>query len=196
MTSLKPVITRLGACSKCSGRSDYNSPAIPAIDALSNDQARIDSAPLYCDNCARDLPLYTISIEQRLHDGHRHINNSYQTHRKGKVIFYGDFKQNRVDAAWFYGHRSIPKERVEALSEKGLTIEQMLDHFIEMEEKKIFFCTSCNLPLHESEVAGYPLFAGVNCASCWGKHLLNAEAERKRGAVCRLCGQPYSFCCC
>ena len=40
------------------------------------------------------------------------------------------------------------------------------------------------------------LFAGIECPECTKKSDNYAKEEVAKGHVCRLCGQPYSRCCC
>lgn len=78
------------------------------------------------------------------------------------------------------------------VEEKKLNLDQVIDLIKKTKDDGNTRCTTCLATIKESDVAGYPLFAGVNCATCWEKHLERAKTERK----CSLCGKPISFCCC
>lgn len=63
-------------------------------------------------------------------------------------------------------------------------------------EAGIARCTSCKIHINETDIAGYPLFAGAVCKKCWEKHLAAVEHQRKTGNCCLICGAPRLQCCC
>ena len=98
---------------------------------------------------------------------------------------------------WYKGGQTsypIDAEQIEAIRKDG--IEAFMKWLDRRTKSGLIKCTACGRQMHETDVAGRPLFAGVNCADCWKKHQEHLELEKKKGHVCRMCGQPYGNCCC
>lgn len=81
--------------------------------------------------------------------------------------------------------------------EQQLSASKLIEK-IESDNKggKVWRCSDCGSQLAEEEIAGFPLFCGVNCAACWEKHLAKCAEEVRLGHVCRFCRKAYSQCCC
>jgi hypothetical protein len=98
----------------------------------------------------------------------------------------------KVLAWWNYGMRCFPLTE----SEKEMTDHEIRELIISYLARAKVRCTTCEKDLDIKDIAGYPLFAGVTCAACWEKHKAHLEDQRRRGAVCGMCRQPFDDCCC
>lgn len=52
-------------------------------------------------------------------------------------------------------------------------------------------CGSCGIDVEPGALVG--LFVPHTCKECHDKHV---DQDRKSGRICRMCGKPYSLCCC
>jgi len=188
-------------CSVCGKSAQYNTPCID------------DEGNIICERCRETLNDGKMrrGIEQ-----HRNVNCMLESDssmhfflNKGVISFYynrhvetlGKEKiwifepMYSISAYTDYGRTSFPLNREEKLEAIASPKSALL--LIDMYDVKRWFrCTTCGKHFTESEVAGRPLFAGKVCKDCWKKHLESLENERKKGHVCRMCGQPYGNCCC
>jgi len=174
--------SKLGTCSVCGKDAAWNSPCVLVEKGL-------EKSPLFCDRCSQEDGRFMRAVQQ-----HTRQWAHYVVFRKRGVTFHctetpAGFK---VDAGWM-NSSSIPNVYEKT---KDMSIEGALNYFARMIISEQYFCTGCGTIIFKSEIAGRPLFAGVNCKHCWEKHLEHAQQERKSGHVCRMCNQPYSFCCC
>lgn len=111
-----------------------------------------------------------------------------------KKFDHGIVIADDLSMAWFDdGARSWPIYEDERAN---IPVDEYAKMIALKRENKIFRCTSCKLEFPDSAIGGRPLFAGIVCKPCWEKHLAHLEDQRKKGHVCRFCGQPYDNCCC
>ena len=195
-------IERLGNCSVCGKRADWNSPKV-------DPKLGLQESPLWCDTCAKKEPRFLLGIKQHLTDGKRAWNNNgscWGASKRG-VVLHMD-KTYTPNCAWLPQGSAVPRAEekfAELLEEHDRKVpkhypeefvEMFLDRLADVNDAGDIYCTGCGKIMPKNEVAGRPLFAGANCKQCWEKHLEFAENERKTGHVCRMCREPWSFCCC
>lgn len=198
-----PQIERLGNCDICGKPSVWNSPCVDPKFGLQD-------SILYCDTCSKkEKGHLLLSIKQHTVDGKRMWANDgvCWAARYNEVVFHinPDYTPN---SAWFYGHIHIPKivEKWNDFAnewgtprddeDRRIRLEDFMRKLSDFHQSGLHWCTSCEKEMPASDIAGHPLFAGAVCADCWKLHQAHLEDERKRGHVCRMCGQPYSNCCC
>lgn len=176
-------------CSKCGKDAAWNT---PYMDSKGN---------VWCDTCSKNSKgVFLMGISQHLRDDkffklddngiHYCFNNCVMSiHMQRPGV-------RPSVAVWYEGGiRSYPineKEYDKALFEPLSFLTKLSKEVA----KGHRWCTNCEKKMIKEEVAGYPLFAGVACPACWKKHLEHLEDEKKKGHVCRMCGQPYGNCCC
>lgn len=176
------TITRLGNCDFCGRRADYNSPRI-------NPHLGLQESPLYCDPCAGKADEFLISINQYLCNGLR-VEAKQQTISKRGIVAH--LESGEIRAAWFdRGQTAIPTQHIPSGD-----LEAALDTLADYAADGSRYCTHCHKPVSKDEIAGRPLFAGINCADCWKLHQEAVEQQRRTGNVCRICGAPRLLCCC
>jgi len=180
---------RVGDCSRCGKRADYNTPWVDG------------EGKLLCDRCGKledAIPVGATplqGVEQRLNDAGQYA--FVPKWCKGGVIAWGkeepDTLKCRTTFAWVKGGMiAVPLTEAERLEHPIKVIGTLIAE----RDFGLHRCTGCGRKIVTEEIAGYPLFAGLNCAECWLKHLQHLEEERQTGRVCRSCNQPYSACCC
>lgn len=175
-------MARVGHCTKCGEDAAWNT---PYLDPDGN---------LICNRCGYDSPAILKGVSQFLDEAGNYKPSDYSEYTKQGIVLWS--KPGSVKCWWYNGGRSYP---LTAGEEKEASKNP--EAFLEMLEEKItkqglVRCTGCGVEIKESEIAGRPLFAGVDCKACWAKHLTHIENERKSGQVCRMCRKPYSLCCC
>jgi DNA-directed RNA polymerase subunit RPC12/RpoP len=188
-------------CSVCGKSAQYNTPCID------------DEGNIICERCRENFKDGKMrrGIEQ-----HRNVNGLLESDgsmhfflNKGVVAFYNNSHAEMIgkekvrlhepmysiSAYTDYGRTTFPLNRDEKLDAIANPKAALL--LIDMYNMNCWFrCTTCGKRFDEHEVAGRPLFAGKVCKTCWDLHLEYLEDERKKGNVCRMCGQPYGNCCC
>ena len=75
-------------------------------------------------------------------------------------------------------------------------IEEVMGEIARKWKASVRRCSGCGKEMKLEEVAGYPLFAGINCRECWERHCEETEEQRKTGKVCSMCGKPWNDCYC
>jgi len=171
----EPITESVGKCVKCNVTAQWNTPLLD------------EDGKLHCETCGKEDRTGMIfrGIKQFTENG-QYIHNGSIT-LNGVVV-------HDCKATWTNGgSRSVKlTEEEQKLSPMDIAILINDEHNVQGWTR----CSSCGLKMKKEEIAGYPLFAGVCCAPCMGKHKQQLEEERKKGYVCRMCGQPYSNCCC
>jgi len=173
--------TRIGKCSKCGKDAAWNTPHTD------------DKGNLFCNRCAKESPVMLSGIAQWTDDAGNYKPDQFGVRTKNHCTIWTEPKHL---SAWTDGGRHGYKLTDE---EKSLAVsapESLLDKMIAMRAANRYRCTGCGRDLDKSEVACFPLFAGVACAECGKKHGEAIERERKMGRVCTMCRQPYLLCCC
>lgn len=169
------VTDKVGNCVKCQKPANWNS---PCIDHNNN---------LWCDGCSdadrtsvmfRSVKQFTVNGEY-VEDGGVKFNG---------VIVWKDL------SCWVEGGSRAVKLTAEEKKSTPIVVCAIVNY--EYNIQKLTRCTGCGVKMTKDEIAGYPLFAGVCCASCMKKHEAAVETERKNGQVCTLCGKPYLMCYC
>jgi hypothetical protein len=166
---------KVGNCFHCHREAGWNS---PALDPEGN---------LWCDDCKNND---RSGIQFRTID---------QFTKNGNYVFDGGVSFNGVvvwesKMTWSEGgSRSVKLTEAEK-EMTPLEIAILIDKEHNIDE--ITRCTGCGARMKNDEIAGYPLFAGVNCKTCWDKHQQSLESQRKSGYVCPRCREPYNNCCC
>jgi len=176
------MIERVGNCCKCGQSAAWNT---PFIDGCNN---------LYCNRCAYESKELLAGIEQHLTEaGKYQPHKQWHEYAKNHCCVWCVPDTGEIRDAWSDCGRRVFWVHKE---EREMQPAQFLDMMIALRAAKRFRCSRCGIEIAESEVGGYPLFAGVNCPECWQKHQAEVEKERRTGAVCSMCGQPYLLCCC
>lgn len=165
---------------------------------------------IYCDDCAKDaVGIMLYNINQRLTiNGRFEQDMTRLVYVKNSIVLHADVSYKGIRGEYMVckpvftlrcwtngGQRSWPvskDERVLALKD----VEAYLDLVANYVSCNVVKCTTCGELINKSEVAGYPLFAGVACKSCWAIHQAKLLTEKAAGHVCRMCGEPYGNCCC
>ncbi len=75
-------------------------------------------------------------------------------------------------------------------------IEEVMGEIARKWKAGVRRCSGCGKEMKLEEVAGYPLFAGINCRECWERHCEETEEQRRTGKVCSMCGKPWNDCYC
>jgi len=167
--------TAVGTCYKCHQSAKWNT---PALDEGNN---------LWCDGCVDSdrSGIMFRSVDQFMEDGFYVFT--------GGVVLNGIVVWKDKHTWTEGGSRAVHLTK----EEKEMDVEEIA----EMLNKEhnidgLTRCTGCGIKMTQDQIAGYPLFAGVVCAPCNEKHKEHLNEERRRGHVCRMCGQPYGNCCC
>ena len=172
-------ITRVRNCSVCGKNAAYNT---PYIDADNN---------VICERCAESSTVMLKGIEQHTDENGNYVPSQFGVFTKDHCTVW-----TNPQSAWTDdGRRSYRLSN----AEKSLLLtdpEAVLNGMIAMRATGNYRCSSCGKDLTEEEVAGFPLFAGVECSECFQKTKEFAENERKHGHICGFCRKPYSECCC
>lgn len=172
---------RIGKCSKCGKDAAWNT---PHIDSDGN---------IFCNRCAEESPVMLRGIAQWTDDGGNILPDQFGVRTKNQCTIWINAG---YESAWTDGGRHGYKLTDEEKASMAADPEALLDKMITMRAANRYRCTGCGADLDKSEVACFPLFAGVACAACGKKHGERIEHERKTGRVCTMCRQPYSLCCC
>ena len=171
---------RVGNCFICGRHADVNTPFID------------DENTLYCNNCAWKVGgLLLRGISQIIKDDKYVIDETNKDYMRDSCLVMT--MGNSISAYIGNGHTAfyLSEDEEKYLPENILTLMKSY------KDKGWLRCTSCGMVLKgEEEIGGRPLFAGVNCHACWKKHQEHLEDQRKRGAVCSMCREPYDNCCC
>lgn len=165
----------VGNCTHCGKGAKYNS---PGIDPKGN---------LWCNSCVdkdRSDTLF-LSIEQYTQNGLYLYTDGVALNG---VIVWKD------KSAWVGGGSRGTSLTAEEKKLTPIEIATLLN--LEYNVCKLSRCTGCGAKMTKDQIAGYPLFAGVNCVTCWDKHQTKLDNERKGGHVCGRCREPYGNCCC
>jgi hypothetical protein len=168
-------MTRIENCSKCGKPAAVNT---PHIDADNN---------LFCNRCAYESPVLLLGIQQFTNEAGEYVRDDHATKNHCTISGTHAWTDNGSHA-----YKLTPEEKILIVKDP----EKILDQMIELRSKDRFRCSDCGIEMAKSEVAAYPLFAGVICAKCNIEYGKQIENERKSGHVCRMCRQPYSLCCC
>jgi hypothetical protein len=170
---------RVGKCSVCGKDAAWNT---PHIDEDNN---------LYCNRCAYDSTIMLTGI------------NQYMKYGKYVVDSAGHYTKNHCTVCikrGVYGwtdsgrYSYFMNDNTKEIAEKDP--EFVIDTMILMRSLDMFRCSDCGMMMHRTDVASFPLFAGVLCKKCNVGYTQKIENERKTGHVCMRCIQPYSLCCC
>jgi hypothetical protein len=185
-------------CSKCGKSAAWNT---PVWDKSGN---------IFCARCAEDIEdtlLYGIE-QHRDSRGYVHSSTRSLKYVKNGIVLHADliytavkgeryyYKPNYFFVCWSnYGRTSW---KMSAFDNEMCSnnVEKFLDYVHETISKGLFKCSSCGELFPKEEIAGYPLFSGINCKNCYDIHLKNLDEQRKSGRVCSICGQPYGNCSC
>jgi len=187
-------------CSSCGENASVNTPGID------------ENGTILCHNCldkSRDC-IMRFGIQQRS-DSFGALTPDSNLHRfynGNTLVFYPSESWTRK-GNFRYGFRNplysisaytndgsvfplTPSEVVDAIK-NPFQILKMMDKYITSDQ---FRCTTCHGEFKIDDLGGRPLFAGKVCKKCWEEHLKDLENEKKKGNVCRMCGEPYGNCCC
>lgn len=183
---------RVGNCTLCGDPAGVNTPHIRP------------TGELVCNHCADVSDEFLVGVGQFYGPDGKFIFLTDFRHfaKRGAVlsIYINTHKRTgeRIYdvSAWITGgSHSWPLTNVEEeLAFKDP--EKLLDGIADTEASGNFRCTDCEEIFPHGAIAGYPLFSGRVCADCMEKHRKKLEQEIRDGHVCRMCGQPYSNCCC
>lgn len=176
-------------CSQCGKNAAYNTPCIDV------------EGKVWCDPCADDsVGIELIGISQHLSDsGFVQLEKHAMHYTFSGCIM--SIHMNRCGvkpsiSVWTHkGNRAVPLREGEEKMAMFYPFEFLKSISIEVEHGNTW-CTGCGKLIKEKDVAGFPLFAGVSCKSCWVEHLEALNDQKKRGDVCRMCGEPRGNCCC
>lgn len=169
----------IGECSICGRLANYNT---PHLDRYGN---------LFCDNCAWDVAnSLLIGISQSLSKNLTYVwDVKLHLMKNGVKLSYYTYSKN----AYFSNSTAFPLTE----EESEMPDIDLLDYLYEnYKSKGTIRCTDCYVDLKLKNVAGRPLFAGVNCDECWEKHNSHLQHQRHIGHVCSLCGDAWDACCC
>jgi len=173
----------VGTCTICGKSAAYNTPYI-----------RSDNGELICNRCGdegKPEDVVLIGVDQHLKNGNYVFKGRVTAYILNRNVIWikpdGSF-----DSMWTHGGTHAFRLRDE---EKSMDLLEVFDLMSMVAYDGHYRCSTCNQDF-EGEPAGYPLFAGINCETCWQKHLGHLQKQRKEGKVCRMCGQPYGACCC
>jgi len=176
-------------CNKCEKDASWST---PYIDEKGN---------TWCNKCAKEATdIHFIGIDQHLRDNkfiqletnsiHYCLNNCVM------VINLDRPGVQPLVSVWYSGgNRAYHVDE----NEKIMAIRNpfaLLDRISWWVAQGYVWCTSCDEKIKKEDVGGYPLFAGVACKKCWIEHNEMLNDQKKKGQVCRRCGQPYGNCCC
>lgn len=197
---LEPEYTRKNSltCSVCGNSAKWN---VPYMDVDGN---------IYCDTCdddVKDRLLY--GIDQHMGLGYTpKMEPTHLHYSKNGVILscilnhFGSGGNRRyflpkfIYSCWSDGGRTSWKiDEIDAAMIES-NVEKFLDYVRSTLDSGVFKCSSCGGLFPKEQIAGYPLFTGINCPTCYEKHLAKLDEQRREGHVCRMCGQPYGNCSC
>lgn len=168
---------KVGNCSSCGKNAAWNT---PTLDKEGN---------LRCDTCSNDSPILLQGVDQFLDKKGNYVKLP-RFYKRGIVIWY-TIETGQAGTAWFNnGGTSAPLNEDEV--DLSLDPESLCDKLADEWEAGYRRCTSCKATITEEEIGGYPLFAGLNCESCWAKHVSGAKHDH----ICSMCRKPLRFCCC
>ena len=170
-----------------------------------------DLSRVYCRECA-DRKELLIQVDRYIGDCDRPTPTSFSmgggSYKFGQVVmhvneaYYG-INGQRVSCGYMTyvcwvndGMQMWPLSEEELNRLRCGEIGQVMANINMLSNAGIVRCTRCNKQMRKEEVAGYPLFAGVNCSECWEKHCEETEQQRRDGKVCGLCGKPWNDCYC
>jgi len=191
--SQKTVVdTRIGKCCKCGKDASWNT---PCVNPQNNE--------LFCDSCSHESTVLLRGIVQHLDKNGNYVQHPLKPYVKNHCIVFASDLEHGFLSAWTHdGHRSFPvsSSEINLLQATEIPFETRIEAFLDKMASIVSSgktrCTRCHRDLDESEIAGRPLFTGVNCDSCFEVHKNELEEQRKNGHVCRMCGQPYGNCSC
>lgn len=166
---------KVGNCSNCKNSAAWNTPALDS------------NGHLWCSSCVnknRNGILFK-SVEQ-------HLNESGYIFTNG-IVFNGVVVWHDL-STWVEGGRQSVNLTEQEKKLSPIEIAILIN--TEYNVNGIIRCTGCNAKITNNQVAGYPLFSGVNCAPCWEKHNEHLKNQSARGHVCRRCKNPYDACYC
>ena len=162
-------------CAKCGKDARWNTPG------------QTPEGKVYCNTCTREDRSGIMFVGMDWKDG---------DYYPGKGVSFNGVVVWADRSTWTEGgSRSVHLTP----EEKALSVEDIARMLHEEHNVQgLYRCTGkgCNAKMKESDVAGWPLFAGCNCASCWGKHQQSLKDEVARGHVCGMCGKAYGACYC
>jgi len=181
---------RIGNCTICGRNAGFNTPKL-----------RSDNGQLVCDTCGdsglKELnDIVLIGVDQLLDDNGEIVaeTHDWETYQLNDIVIWLNKETGKPESAWTDNGR-----RCFSFSDD----EKLLD-FCELEwfdfiarrvDESHYRCSGCKKDF-EGKPAGYPLFAGVVCPDCNGKHKQHIADQVKQGHICLVCGKPYGYCYC